>query len=217
MAKVFVIPDTHFPFHNKRALKAIFDLIKKEKPTHVVQIGDLLDLYGFSKYTKSLAINPQKEVEMGLLHARLMWSTIRKLAPKAKLVQVLGNHDIRMSKRISEKLPELVGIMDPLKIFTFPNVLTLKDERDFIDIEGVRYLHGYLSKSLDHAAKQGRPVVHGHRHRAEIATQGKLWSMDVGFLGDENKLPFQYTQSKTTNWTLACGIVENGKPRLILL
>lgn len=218
MAKVFVISDTHFPFHNKKALKKVLELIKKEKPTHVVQIGDLLDQYSFSKYSKSVEITPKTDVIQGLKAAKDMWKGVKTAAPKAKCVQLLGNHDIRMHKRTMDKLPELEGIYDPNELYRIKGVKLIESDRGFIDIDGVRYLHGYLSKSIDHAIKQGCPVVHGHRHRPEIATMGRgLWSMDVGFLGDETKLPFQYTQSKTTNWTVACGVVENGKPRLIFL
>lgn len=218
MAKVFVISDTHFPFEDKKALKKVLQLIKQEKPTHVVQIGDLLDQYSFSKYSKSVGITPKSDIIKGLKAAKGMWTDIKKAVPRAKCVQLLGNHDIRMHKRIMDKLPELEEIYDPNEIYRIKGVKLIESDRGYIDIEGVRYLHGYLSKSIDHAIKQGMPVCHGHRHRPEIATMGKgLWSMDVGFLGKESLLPFQYTQSKTTNWTVACGIVEGGRPRLIFL
>lgn len=217
MSKVLVISDTHFPFHNKKALQKVLKLIEKEKPTHVIQIGDLLDQYVFSKYSRKLDITPQEEIEAGLDEAALMWLKIRSIAPKAKCYQLLGNHDLRLSKRIVEKLPELASIVDPRKLYQFPGVKTMADDRSYVKIDGVFYIHGYLSKSIDHAVHMGGSTVHGHRHRMEIATKGKLWSMDVGFLGDEKALPFSYTQSKITNWTIGCGIVEDGKPRLVWL
>lgn len=218
MAKVFVISDTHFPFHNKKAFKKVMNLIAKEQPTYVIQIGDLLDQYAFSKYSKTLNINPKKELTQGLKYAKDMWVSIQKSVKGVKCIQLVGNHDVRMAKRISEKLPELSSIVDPMKLYRFKGVHLVASDRGYVDIEGVRYLHGYLSKSLDHAHKQGKPVVHGHRHRPCIETGGRnIWSMDVGFLGDERLLPFNYTQSKTTNWTLGAGIVEDDKPRLIFL
>ena len=218
MAKVFVISDTHFPFHNRKALKKVIELIKKEQPTHVIQIGDLLDQYAFSKYSKTLDINPKDELSLARYYAIEMWRAVQSAVPKAKCIQLIGNHDVRMAKRIAERLPELSSIVDPMKLYRFKGVKLVASDRSYVDIQGVRYLHGYLSKSLDHATKQGKSVVHGHRHRPCIETGGKgIWSMDVGFLGNERLLPFQYTQSKTTNWTVAVGIVEEAKPRLILL
>lgn len=217
MAKVFIISDTHLPFQNKRAFKKMLELIKAEKPTVVVHIGDLLDQYVFSKYTKSLAVTADLDMTLGLKQAEEMWATIKKLSPKAQRIQVLGNHDVRLAKRISEKLPELEGVMDPLGAYKFKGVKVLKSYRDHVEIDGVIYTHGYLTKSIDHAKHFGKPVVHGHLHRPGISTFGKLWTMDVGHLADETSLPLSYTQSKVTNWRMAVGIVEAGLPRLVLL
>lgn len=217
MAKVFIIGDTHFPFHNDKALKEVLHLIKKEQPTHVVQIGDLLDQYSFSKYDKSLTIEANAEISEGIRTASKMWKIVSKVAPKAKLIQVLGNHDVRVSKRIMERIPELEFLLAK-GIYTFPGVKVLKSDRDYITIDGVVYCHGWFSKSADHVRHFGCPVVHGHLHTPSVSTQGPgLWSMDVGYLADRHSLPLSYTQSKLTKWTLACGIVEDGKPRLILL
>lgn len=216
-SKVFIISDTHFPFHSPEGYDKMMELIRQEKPTHVIQIGDLLDQYVFSKYTRSLEITPKEEIEDGLAYATTMWKDIQKMVPKAKCFQILGNHDVRMAKRISEKLPELAGFVTHEDLYKFKNVEVMKSDREFIEIDGVVYVHGWLSKSIDHAKHFNKPCVHGHRHRMTIETDGKLWSMDVGFLANENSLPLQYTQSKITKWTMGCGVVENGKPKLIWL
>ena len=217
MSKVFVIPDSHFPWHNKLAYKKVLSLLKKEKPNVVVHIGDLIDQYVYSKYTKSTAISVESDVTKGTKMGLEMWALIRKMRPKAKCYQVIGNHDVRLSKRIEEKLPELATELNVMGRYTFPGVKVLKSYRDHIEIDGVVYTHGYLSKSIDHAKHYGKPVVHGHLHRPGVSTHGSLWSMDVGHIADDKSLPLSYTQSKVTNWRLACGIVEDGKPRLILL
>ncbi len=218
MTKVLAISDTHFPFHSKKALKKVLELVKKERPTHVVQIGDLLDQYALSRYARTLNLaTPADELRKGVEAAKVMWEKIRKTVPRAKLYQLRGNHDERAVKRLMDKLPEFESIVNIDGMYSFPNVCTMETDRDFVIIDEVVYVHGWLSKSLDHAKHFNKPVVHGHRHRAVIETEGKLWSMDVGFLGDESQEPFRYTMSKVTKWTLAVGIVENRKPRLILL
>lgn len=217
MSKVLVIGDTHFPFHDKKALSKVLDMIKKEKPTHVVQIGDLLDQYSFSKYSKSIEITPQQEVSKGIKAAVDMWIAVKRASKGVKCVQLLGNHDVRVSKRIMEKLPELEFVLKN-GIYSFPGVKVLRSDRDYVKIDGVNYCHGWFSKSGDHVRHFNGPVVHGHLHNPTITTQGPgLWSMDVGYLADRHSLPLSYTQSKLTKWTMACGIVEDGKPRLILL
>lgn len=217
-SKVLVIGDTHFPFHSKKAYKKLMKIVAKEKPTHVVQIGDILDQYVFSKYNRSLKITPEKEIKRGLALANKMWADIKKLVPKAKCYQLIGNHDARMAKRISEKLPELSSFVNLQDFYSFPGVKIAKSDRDHFLIDGIIYTHGWLSKTEDHIKHFGKPVVHGHRHRPAIHYETKkLWSMDVGYMADNKSLPLSYTPSKVSKWTMACGIVENGQPRLLTL
>lgn len=216
--RVLVIGDLHFPFHSPKAYENLIKLIKKEKPDHVVQIGDLLDQYVFSKYSRTLSITAKEDVEYGLSLATDMWKMIIKIVPDAKCFQLLGNHDVRMAKRITEKLPELCDFFSHKDIYKFKNVKVSSSDRDYIEIDGIVYVHGWLSKSIDHAKFFGKPTVHGHRHRPCIEYDRKdLWSMDVGFMADEKSLPLQYTASRFSKWTTSCGIVENGQPRIILL
>lgn len=216
--KVFVIPDTHFPFHCKKAYRKMLSHIKKEKPNVVVQLGDILDQYTFSKYTRSASISPAQDITKGLKQAKKMWADIKKIVPRAKCYQLLGNHDIRIQMRIEERLPELNEVFNFMDLYKFKGVTTLNSDRDYLELEGVVYVHGWLSKSLDHAKYFNKPTVHGHRHRPCIEfNQPNLWSMDCGFIADKNSLPLNYTRSKHSKWVLACAVVENGWPRLIIL
>lgn len=216
--KVFVIPDLHFPYTNKKVLKKVINLIKQEKPTHVIQLGDILDQYSFSKFSRSLNLTtPKKEIKRGLGMARQFWKDIQKAAPKAKYLQLLGNHDIRIQKRIAERLPELESLFDLQNLYDFKGVKVSKSDRDHLMIDGVIYTHGHYSKSIDHAKYYLKPTVHGHLHRAGLSTFGDLWSMDVGHLADEKSLPLSYTASKTSRWHMAVAVVENSNPRLILI
>lgn len=147
-----------------------------------------------------------------------MWKEVRRLCPTAKCFQLMGNHDVRVSKRISEKLPELSELFSHTSLYNLPGVNVLESDRDYLELDGVVYVHGWLTKSLDHAKFFGMPTVHGHRHRPCLEySHGRLWSMDCGHLSDLARIPMQYTQSKKTNWTLACGLVEERQPRLFIL
>jgi len=216
--KVLVISDTHFPYQDKRAMKKVISIARKEKPGVIIQIGDLLDQYSFSRYSRNPNFtSPEKEIKTGLKYASAMWKDLRKACPKAKCIQVMGNHDLRLRKRIMEVLPEVEGLVDHKSLYTYSGVKTLKSDRDYVKFDGVVYCHGWLSRSLDHAKHFFAPTVHGHRHKPAIETAGRLWSMDVGFLGNEKTMPFNYTMSKFTGWKMAIGIVDNGQPRLVFL
>jgi predicted phosphodiesterase len=217
-SRVLVIGDLHLPFHSTSAYKNLLKVAKKLKPTHIVQIGDLLDQYVFSSFSRSLQVTALEEIEHGLELAVKMWADMQNIVPRAKCFQLLGNHDVRMAKRIAEKMPELSEFFSHKDLYKFEDVKVCQSDRDYIEIDGVVYVHGWLSKSLDHAKYFGKPVVHGHRHRPCIEYDRKeLWSMDVGYMANSKSLPLQYTSSKFTKWTTSCGVVEDGLPRIILL
>lgn len=198
-------------------MKKVYKLIEEEKPDVVIQIGDLVDQYVFSHFTKNPKITPKHDVSRGLKCATQMWERIQKIVPNAMCYQVLGNHDVRVTKRIAEKIPELSEFFSLTSMYKFKNVTVLKSDRDVLIIDGVVYCHGWLGQSLAHAKYFNKPTVHGHRHKPAIETEGSLWSMDVGYLANNNSLPLGYTAVRYTKWRAACGIVHNRTPRLILL
>jgi predicted phosphodiesterase len=221
--KVVFISDTHFPFVNQEAVKKVLEIIKKEKPTHIIQAGDLLDLYSFSRYDRSLNLTtPEVELQEGLCMATDMWESIRKLVPNAKLIQLIGNHEDRLMKTIMRQAPELSSLCRNIKdLYVFKNVHVLNSSKDYIEIDDVIYCHGHYTKLGDHAKFFRKSVVHGHSHRAGIfyeqISNGLIWEMDCGYMADNKALPLQYTQSKFSKWITAVGVIDNGKPTLITL
>ncbi len=214
--KVFCVGDTHFPFHSRSALKKVIAAIKREQPDVVIQMGDLLDQYVMSAYSKSASVSVRDDVLKGLKVARRFWQDVQAAAPKAKCMQLLGNHDARLTKRIADKLPELLEVLNT-DLYKFEGVQVAASARNHFKLDGVIYTHGYLSKSIDHAKHFGCPVVHGHTHRPGIVTEGRLWSMDVGHLANEASLPLQYTQTKSSKWRMAYALVVDGLPQLYIL
>ncbi len=221
--KVVFIPDTHFPFEDKKAIRKVIKLIKNEKPTHIIQAGDLLDLYSFSRYEKSANFtNPKAELAIALKRAKQFWIDVKKASPRAKCYQLIGNHEDRLGKYISRNAPELEGLVTSIKdLLKFPGVTTIQSSKDHLQIGDVVYTHGHYTKLGDHAKYYRQSCVHGHSHKIGIwyeqTIDGLIWEMDCGFLADEKSLPLQYTQTKFSKWTKAIGIIENGQPRLVMI
>jgi predicted phosphodiesterase len=215
--KTLVIGDIHFPFHSRRALAVVYKAIRRERPDVIAQMGDLLDQYVFSRYPRNLSyITPEEEVSRGLKEARAFWARVRRLAPRARCYQLIGNHDVRLAKRIAEKLPELKSVVNPLEMYQFPGVTTMKDDRAELRLNGMVFHHGYLSKLGDHAKQFMKPTVVGHSHRGGVVWHGPgLWELNAGFLADESLLPLNYGSKKTSNWTLGYGLIDAYGPRFI--
>ena len=223
MAKrVLIIPDLHFPWHHQDCLTFIYSIIKKNKPDVIIQIGDLYDLYAYSKFARTHDLcTPKEELEEGRKAAENMWNHIRKISPDSEKYQMRGNHDVRISKRVAEVMPEIASLVEPgiEAMFKFPGVKTIYDTREELIIDGVAYTHGHYSKIGDHSKYFLKPTVHGHRHRGEVWYQQMdgylLWELDCGYCADDSKVPLRYTPTRTNHWTLGLGEVDGYGPRFI--
>jgi predicted phosphodiesterase len=228
VSDILILGDCHYPFASKRAINRVIDRLSEKPFAHIIQIGDLLDQYCFTRFPKQNIMLPDREIKYGRELAQRMWAKIHSLQPQSTLVQILGNHDVRLIKRCEERLPEAQDLVKAtlLELYRFDNVLTIEDPREeyFINhpIHGkIAALHGYKSRLGDHTKFMHCHTVHGHTHKGGVAyipIMGKLlWELDVGFLGDNNKTPLGYTPQKTSNSTSGWGEIDDLGPRFIPL
>lgn len=223
-ARILVIPDQHFPFVNKKALKKLIQLVAKLKPTHIVNVGDTYDMYAFSRFAKSLDVmTPKEELTKGRKMAEQMWLELKAAAPSAVCFQVLGNHEERIYKKILNVAAEYESVIqEPVrKLLSFPGVRTLKSSKSELVINGIVFVHGWSTSSGYHVRYFGQNVVHGHTHRGSVvfvAHKNKaLFELDCGFIADINALPLEYRETKTSLWHIGCGFVDELGPRFIPL
>lgn len=208
--KIVAIPDIHFPYHNSRALKEVLYAVKHEKPTHIVHLGDLYDQYAFSRFTRKNLELPEQELKQARLQAIDMWEACDV---KARRYQLLGNHDVRLLKRSQEKLPEAQELIkrSVMELYRFKGVKTIEDDRDLLEIAGIAFHHGYLSKLGDHMRYFGKSTVVGHSHTGGVVYEqrdGKtLFELNAGFLADETAEPLRYRPTKSSKWTLGFGLI----------
>lgn len=222
---VLVLGDIHFPFHHVAALKKAKQAIAQVRPQVVIQIGDLRDMYSASKYPRSYDLmTPAQENKLGREQSEEMWHHIKKLSPRSKRIQLMGNHDTRYTSRVYEKLPEAeVPMKQWLRNeYTFDGVETIHDPKEEIKVEGIIYQHGYRPGLGDHATYNQHSTVVGHSHRAGLKVfhnlRGLFFELNVGWLGDRDAKVFGYrAQNKITHTSRGFGIVDSLGPRFIPL
>lgn len=229
MAKSFIcIGDAHFPFVQKELLygrNGIVALIRQIKPDYVIQMGDLYDMYSWSKFPfKRDVFTPEAELGVGRQMAEEMWSRIRKASPKSKCHQLIGNHDERPAKRLLERNPEFLTLYDGVrdKLFNFDGVTTQPNERQELVLDGIMFLHGYRSRLGDHARHNHMPTVCGHSHTGGVCylRQGTrtIWELNSGYIADPTSTPMSYTRQRTiSHWTHGVGLIDKWGPRFIPL
>jgi len=218
------IPDVHFPFAHAPSLERLYAFIEEFRPSRVIQLGDLYDMFAWSKFPKSMNVYmPKEEQELARSHAEAMWTKIRSLVPDAECVQMVGNHDIRPLRAVLAGLPSLEHVVEKYlyDLMTFDGVKTIVDSREEFIFEGVQVIHGYaqgMGKHRDHAM---RNTVLGHQHKLHITFKSvggaSLWEMCCGHLGDAQSKAFSYTPQKTVDWHLGFGYLDKHGPRLIPL
>ncbi len=211
--KILILGDIHFPFHNVKALKEAVYAVKHEKPSHVIQIGDLYDQYSFSRFTRKNILLPEQELAQARRLGLDMWKQIKEKSPGAKCTQILGNHDVRLIKRAEDKLPEAQTLVREsiTELYRFKGVQTIEDDRTVSKIGGVSFHHGYLSKLGDHMRNFGTSTVVGHSHTGGVVFEQRsgeiLFELNAGYLADETAEPLRYRPTKTSKWTLGFGLI----------
>jgi len=217
-----VIGDTHFPFASQRVLDAIYEWALKHQPRRIIQMGDLYDMYSWSKFPKSVNMyTPGEEQELGRKQATAMWAELQKVVKGAELVQLKGNHDLRPMKQTLAHLPALEQVVSKYldDLMTFPGVKLITDERQEYEADGWLGIHGYMSGVGAHRDYTLCNVVSAHTHIGAVTyrrVRGRtLWELKAGLVGDAETKAFSYTPQRTVNWTPGFGYIWEWGPQFV--
>lgn len=167
-----VISDIHYPYEDKKAIKAMLEFIKLHKVQTVLLNGDILDMYDVSSFDKS----PDRinSLQSELNKAKALFKELRKILPEAKIVFIKGNHCERL-ERYLKKHPELFSL-DCLKL---PKLLELdKYNIEYQDkhfkLGPLKITHGSVVRKFSaytaHAEmdKHDCSGISGHTHRLGV-------------------------------------------------
>jgi UDP-2,3-diacylglucosamine pyrophosphatase LpxH len=223
--RILAIGDVHFPFCDREKVLKLYSYVKQFKPNVIVQIGDLYDMYTFSKFSRSVdLITPAEEIRQGKSMAEAFWRNLqRNASPGAKCFQLRGNHSARIVKRLLEKAPEYESLLhEPIsKLTEFDNVRDMKSHRSELTINDIVFVHGWSCKLGFHMNYYGKSVVCGHSHHGGLVYKSQklapLFELNCGHIADENALPLQYGETQTTNWVGGFGWIDAYGPRFIHL
>jgi len=213
LEKVLIVPDTHVPYHDKKAFELMLKVAKKFKPYHLIIGGDFIDNYSVSSHNKdpNRALKLNDEVNETIKELKKL-----KALDAKNNVFLGGNHEDRLERYLMEKAPELYNIIST------PSILKLKE----IGFNYVPYKHSYkLGKlAITHdLGKAGRfahykamddyqnNIVINHTHRLGYAVEGdvegnKHVAAMFGWLGDVEGVDYKHRQLAKKEWSLGFGI-----------
>jgi len=223
LEKILFVPDTHRPYHDKKAWSLLLKAAKDFKPDHTIVLGDFFDFYPVSSHPKSpdRKISLREEIEDGLKGLDELGS----LGAKTN-VFIEGNHENRLVRFIDER--QTKGDIDQLfdaQVFSKVKLehffLQLKSKWKFIPYKEY-YKIGKLHITHDigkagtsavadaEATFQSNAVI-GHIHSVNYMVKGNMKGeshvgASFGWLGDVNTVDYMHKARAMKNWSLGFGI-----------
>lgn len=210
-------PDTHRPYHHKKACDLVLNILQDLQPDEIVLLGDYADFYSVSSYAKDPRILQHLKAEVDDVNQGL--DKFDKLFPNAKKVFIEGNHCHRLEKYLINNCPALFGLTSCRNLFKIDQ----RPKWRFVDYgpsQAYQVLGSYLTARHEPLAASAKAtasralcsLTYGHIHRIE---ESHLVGLDgtnhvcfsVGWLGDKrNDLVFDYVKGYH-QWQLGFGLV----------
>jgi len=153
----------------------------------IVNLGDALDLPGFSNHRSAPGFMGPAPVQLAIDRYTTEVAIQRELAPDADIIAFFGNHEDRLNNSLVDKLPGLHGISRGNERRPVLSIASLCrfDEYDITAIDTypdgeywandyLRFVHGSVVSSAlggtaaKYLAKSHVSTVYGHIHRQEF-------------------------------------------------
>lgn len=226
MKTYLIVPDVHVPYHCPKAVKLVTKIIKELNPDGLVQLGDALDAFQISTYSKdpsrrNLLVDDIEDWKLILND----WA--RHLKSGASIHLLEGNHEHRLSRYIAGNCRDLHGLVPD-----WPTLLGIelrnKTSRhkwhwhtytkwNSCQIGDCTLLHGFYFNQHVAAtclAKYRTNTISGHTHRVQYVSDGVHYAASLGHISNEVETAHQPTPS---GWQQSIGLLHvdsHGKTKL---
>lgn len=218
LKKVLLIPDTHRPYHDKKAYNLMIRAARDIMVDEIVILGDYADIYSLNSHGGKNPVLPTTLVEE-IEDVNKGLDELDMLFPRAKKIFIQGNHEYRFERYILDKCPELFGVTE------FSNLINIQKRYNWKFIHygpnqmydvGGSYLkarHEPLASSAKATASKALcSLVYGHIHRIE---ESHLVGLDgtnhvcfsVGWLGDKSLDKIYGYVKGHHQWQMGFGLV----------
>lgn len=218
--------DIHCPIWDRDLVFAVLDFAEWWGIDHLNIGGDLLDLYGASRFSKSgrrlmaghgSLVNELRAVTGFYERATQIFKHITYL---------LGNHEGRAAERFVDENLWLYdhGAFDPRALFEVPDNWHLYDPGTRLRIGSVCFAHGHKLKGSGAAHSAANVLkwnpmqhtVYGHTHRAQQASHvvydaaGQPQTFTATSCGHLSQLEYHNDYATQPAWEHAFAVVEHG-------
>jgi len=207
--KGVVLPDLHYPNHNKNCLRLVEMFMKDFKPDEVLYLGDTMDMATVSHWNQeNVRLIEGKRLKHDYDGMNDILDNHKKICPKhTKFTYFIGNHEAWIEDTISRN-PQLEGFYELEQNLKFKERgFKVVEFNGSTNIGKLYFIHG-LYTCENHAKKTSgvfeRSIRYGHTHDIQFYTKiSPLDSKDfhtassIGCLCDTNP---QYLKNRPSKW-----------------
>lgn len=170
-----VISDVHYPYEDKKAIKAMLEFIKLHKVQTVLLNGDILDMYDVSSFDKS----PDRinSLQSELNKAKALFKELRKILPEARIVFIKGNHCL--DKRTEVLTTDgWINIKDLVEQKQKRTLINYNIEKDLIvEDEIIDYIKSYQDEMYEIETRMSKQIV-SSKHQVLLGNK-KILAEDI--------------------------------------
>jgi predicted phosphodiesterase len=221
--RAIVIPDQHFPIHDKKAINVALKAIEIVKPDIFINLGDVGEWETVSAWRWKRKKKPPLEYQLPAIDEEIASvnkeiDRFDKILNKIKCNKryiLAGNHDEWLTYGFVEEHPYM-------KNYTFKKACKW-NERGYkyyeynqpLKIGKLSFIHGAFATNL-HAKKHlltyGENIIYGHTHDVQRHTitrlGGTIGAWSLGCLKDMSAVNNKWLRGVPHNWNHAIGIVD---------
>lgn len=210
-----VMADLHIPYHDVDSINNILDFAQDKNIDTIVLLGDILDCYQLSTFTKDPSKpNMMQQITIG----KQFLQKLRKMFPNARIIYKQGNHQFRIKRTLWENNAKLYELMNQYMIL---NLLGLEQLNIEYLIQPFRigklwYLHGHQynggRSQAQHIPEMFMKVVHdnfivAHYHRVQTKDFKKIDGQIIsGYAIGHLAMPMDY--SMINKWAKSFSIIS---------
>ena len=219
--RAIVIPDQHFPIHDRKAVKVVLKAIDLIKPDIFINLGDVGEWSSVSNHKYKRRKRPPIEYQLPEIEKEIKAvnqqidrfdEALEKVGCKEKHI-LAGNHD--------EWLDAFVEENPYLDQYTFRNACKwdsrgyiYKKYNEVLTIGKLSFIHGAYTgnHTRTHLTRYLTNIMYGHVHDvgrlALTSLEGNISAWAMGCLKDMSAEKNTWLKGRLHNWSHAFGIVH---------
>jgi predicted phosphodiesterase len=215
-SKWLVLPDTHAPQHDKRAVALVQKVIDHWQPWGIIVQGDFTNNDPLSAHTGTRKVNRARWKDE-IVECRRLLAKLTGNIPERHFC--FGNHETRLERLIAAHVPALEGALDQGDWLGLKDWTSVTDYNETLKLGKLNHTHD-TGKSGWTAARTAAieymsSACIGHTHAVTYTVIGRpegppVLGASFGWLGDYRQVSYVH-RIKAKQWPLGFGTFRMDK------